>query len=104
MTKKEAVEDAKEVSEDNAETAENIAKMAMPVAEKDAKMPMQGEAKMATEMPPMPEVGHIKVGLMAAPGGRQSINIETSDNMSYGLAIEMLESALGRLKSAPLKY
>lgn len=97
MTKKEEVKEA--VPEEDAEKVDNGDQQ---MSEKPEVL--QGETKMAAEMPPMPEVGHIKVGLMAAPGGRQSINIETSDNMSYGLAIEMLESALGRLKSAPLKY
>ena len=77
-----------------------------------------GEAIMATEKQGEPaekpelgllrpmadptEAGFVKVALMVTPQGQQTINIDASEKMTFGLAVEMLESAVHRLKNAPV--
>lgn len=87
----------------NAKMAEKPEAVKKPTGEGDAKM---AEAKMGeqpenpAQPPQIPELASVKIAYLAT----KQIDIQTSPNMTYGMAIELLEAALQRLKSAPLKY
>ena len=50
------------------------------------------------------ELAFLKVSLLQLPTGQRSINIEGSKNITYGMALDMLEATAQKLKQAPVNY